>query len=403
MCQRSTLVLLVVAGLIAAPSYADRVVPSVRVTTQVTVREQSDGQSQPIGSLRVGESLPFLRNVPRYREVLLPNGRHGFVSKSFTTVVHDLAPRKPDELRIHFLNVGAGTCTLVECPGATDPPPMIVDCGALAGTAADMKKADARTYVQGILASHGAAPNLVISHADRDHYGWISEVLRGTQVQNIWLGGDPNGYTADNFPTWIAGEKANGASVHANEAAGFHNSGSPMGTALSCGDAATFILTVNTGLSTNSKSLILAIDYEDFSVTFTGDAEGVTEQSARANSDEAVQTTVLSGSHHGARTHGSNSPEWAEATSPDVVVFSAGRKFGHPQCEAVSRYRASLAQAPPHPTQCGRGSTYDPVEDSARAEYMTELNGRIIITSNGHPPLSLFCTGSAGCDAEIPF
>jgi len=114
-----------------------------------------------------------------------------------------LAARQENELRIHFLNVGAGTCTLLECPGPGDPPPMIVDCGSLAPTQTDMDADAARDYIQEILSSHNSAPNLVLSHADRDHYGWISLVLQGTQVQHIWQGGEPADYTSDGFPAWF--------------------------------------------------------------------------------------------------------------------------------------------------------------------------------------------------------
>ena len=39
-----------------------------------------------------------------------------------------------------------------------------------------------------------AVIEVMLSHADFDHYGWISEVLRGTQVSNVWMGGDPDEY-----------------------------------------------------------------------------------------------------------------------------------------------------------------------------------------------------------------
>ncbi len=357
-----------------------------------------------VGTLRVSESVELVRSVPRWHEVRLDNGEPGFVSKSWTRVVRALGARQQNELRVHFLNVGAGTCTIVECPGANNPPPMIVDCGSMGGTVDDMDRDTARTYIQGILSRHSTAPNLVLSHADRDHYGWIATVLQGTQIQNIWQGGVSGEYTADGFPTWLADQTANRATAHRDSdiPANFHNDEDPIGADLSCGDASVFVLTVNTGSSKNAQSLVLEIRYEDFGATLTGDAEGRTERQARDNFDGNVKTTVLSGSHHGARTHSSNSVSWAAATSPEVVIFSAGRRFGHPQCNAVNRYTASLADTLEHPTQCGEGTTYQPVQDSTRAVYMTEVNGRIVVTSDGQSPLSLFCTRFEGCPTQIP-
>ena len=87
---------------------------------------------------------------------------------------------------------------------------------------------------------------------------------------------------------------------------------------------------------------------------------------------------------------------------PQVVVFSAGRRFGHPQCEAVGRYLPFVAHGLDHPTRCGVSDDYQPVEVMDSAVYMTETNGRIVVTSNGQSPLSLFCDGSPGCDVQIP-
>ena len=83
----------------------------------------------------------------------------------------------------------------------------------------------------------------------------------------------------------------------------------------------------------------LMIEYGDFSTIFSGDAEGETEDQSVMNFGDTLQTTVLMGSHHGATTHQSNDTDWANATKPDVIVFSAGTRFGHLKCAAVSRYR----------------------------------------------------------------
>ena len=265
----------------------------------------------------------------------------------------------------------------------------------------DMDQDKARDYVRNILEEHDEDPNLVLSHADLDHYGWIPHVLGDIQIQNIWQGGEPVGYSEDGFPTWIAAQTADGATVHNNFPASWHNNGNAVGADLDCGDAEVFVLTVNTGSSKNSKSLVLSIEHGDFVATFTGDAEGSTERVARQNFDNAVKTTVLSGSHHGARTRSSNSASWATRTAPEVTVFSAGRRFGHPQCDAVERYRNSLGSATQHPAQCGESSVYQPVFLTDSAQYMTEINGRVIVTSSGNSPLSLFCTGSTGCEAQI--
>ena len=95
------------------------------------------------------------------------------------------------------------------------------------------------------------------------------------------------------------------------------------------------------------------IEYEEFTVVFTGDAEGITEDQARANFSGAVLATVLTGSHHGAATFQSNDDDWAEATAPSITVFSSGTRFGHPRCDAVQIYDLFTEDIGSHPTHCG--------------------------------------------------
>ena len=162
------------------------------------------------------------------------------------------------------------------------------------------------TAVQAILANHpGVRPNLVLSHGDTDHYNLIPTVLGGIQVNEIWQGGDKDDYSEAEFPAWIAGQVEGDADVHIGFDAHFHNEGEALAE-LPCGGASTFILTVNTGSTKDSQSLILLVEHAEFTAIYTGDAEGTTERRALANFASAVKATLLTGSHHGADTNGSN-------------------------------------------------------------------------------------------------
>ena len=308
----------------------------------------------------------------------------------------------PDEievgaLRIHFINVGAGNCVLVECPGP-EAPPMIVDCGTMGATETDMTQDEARTYIQGLLSRHPAAqPNVVLSHADTDHYGWVPHVLAGAAIGHVWMGGNGSAYTERDFPTWLTAAESGGAEVHDGFPADWHNDGEPLGDDLPCGAASTFVLTVNSGGGDNAGSLVLMIEYGDFRAILSGDAVGATENQAIKNYDGDVRATVLSGSHHGAATGGSNSEDWAEATAPMVTVFSAGDRYYHPRCAAVDAYREYLAQANDHPARCGVSGAYRPKYRTRQAEYMTEINGTVMVTSDGGNGLDVHCTRTPGC------
>ena len=73
---------------------------------------------------------------------------------------------------------------------------------------------EARQRVQDILDAHDAAPNVVLSHADTDHYTWVPAILEGVSVQHIWQGGDPDDYSAGAFPEWLLDQQSRGATIH---------------------------------------------------------------------------------------------------------------------------------------------------------------------------------------------
>ena len=376
----------------------DSVTPSDRVRTHVNVRAEPREDAAEVGELRIAEALPLVGSVPRWHQVRLPSGQTGFVSKAWTTVSQALAPRRQDEIRIHFLDVGAGTCSVVECPGPTGSP-MIVDCGSTGATDDDLSRDEVGTYVRGILAQHQSTPNVVLSHADLDHYGHIASTLADLAVASIWQGGNPGDYTSADFPAWLADQQDQGAAVHRNFSPHFHNDRQPLGDDLSCGIASTFVLTANTGSSKNAQSLMLMIEYADFTAIFTGDAEGETEAQAMANYDNGIKATVMMASHHGAHTHGSNSQSWADATVPAVLISSAGNKYLHPSCMATGRF-GSLAETKRHEIRCGSSSGYTTFR-TTRGHYVTEVNGTVIVTSNGHSPVTVNCTRSVECGVTI--
>jgi hypothetical protein len=164
--------------------------------------------------------------------------------------------------------------------------------------------------------------------------------------------------------------------IHRHFPARWHNDGQPLRDELSCGLASTFVLTVNTGGSKNTDSLVLMIEYEDFTAIFSGDAVGITQEFAEANFRGAVKARVVSASHHGAGTFESNSAAWAEAKSPAVIVYSSGRLHGHPRCPATQIYRPFLAAAPNHEAHCNRTSDYAQraIADSELAEFTTDTS-----------------------------
>ena len=81
----------------------------------------------------------------------------------------DIAPRGEGELRVHFVGVGQGDCTVIEFP---DGASMIVDGGD--------EREETRMRVLGYCRALGigAFDTAVLTHTDSDHAGGLDDVLR---------------------------------------------------------------------------------------------------------------------------------------------------------------------------------------------------------------------------------
>ena len=306
-----------------------------------------------------------------------------------------------DELVVHYFNVGTGMCQLVECPG-DNAPVMLVDCGSKGYTNDDMTLADVKAAIDGVL--NGREPIVVISHGDGDHHNYLDGIFGDEKVQSIWWGNHSLQQYNQTTRNWIQKtQSANGVPVHGGVntwPAGYHNEKNAI-QGLSCGVAESYILTVNVGTNKNSQSLVLMLEYGNVRIIFGGDAEGVTEKNAIANyKGRTLEGAILAGSHHGADTAGSNSPEWAAATKPRITVFNAGvsQQFKHPRCTSMEVYEQYLADSMQHSFECGR--VVNPIEDVSqwerknveKAEYITEDQGRITVTVTKEGEVDVDCS-----------
>ena len=93
----------------------------------------------------------------------------------------------------------------------------------------------------------------------------------------------------------------------------------------------------------------------------------------------------------------------AKATAPEVVVYSAGTKYGHPSCFATNTLDNALVSVPRHNAICGLSNSETRPYWTRDAEYMTRVNGTVTVTTDGTTPLDLRCEIGPGCATKIPF
>jgi len=249
-------------------------------------------------------------------------------SEEFTAAAAALAPlalpasavqapgaKAQDELRVHFLPVGAGSCYLVECPGA-DARAILYDCGRTHSSPNSMTRDEVGDYAGEILGRYDEVA-VVVSHHHSDHYNLVGAAAEGITAESVWLGGTtwkPAGaWSGAGIAPWLNAQETAGVPIHWNFAAGHSRLSAPE---LRCGDS-TDVLTVNNnapsdaseGTKKNTASLILRIDYDGQSLILAGDATGIAEEAALA-ANNGREVTVLAAAHHGASSDRSSHSEW---------------------------------------------------------------------------------------------
>jgi competence protein ComEC len=113
------------------------------------------------------------------------------------------------------------------------------------------------------------------------------------------------------------------------------------------------------GNEPNANSIIARLDYGDFSMLLTGDAEAQTEQ--RLLSKEMnVSAKILKVGHHGSKY--ATTEEFVKAVKPEVAIISDGEynRYGHPAQAVLDRLKAANVKI-----------------------YRTDLQGQLEITTTG--------------------
>ena len=177
----------------------------------------------------------------------------------------------------------------------------------------------------------GTLDYVFISHGDSDHYSGIEEMLErqevGIRIRNLVL---PVNYSQDESLIDLA-KKAKESEVNVlTICEGDVIRDTNM--QIACWQPAK----EDRQLTDNAGSMVLEIQYGEFSMLCTGDVEGdgeklLTQKMKGKNYD------VLKVAHHGSKY--STSDAFLKLSSPDIALISAGKdnRYGHPHEELLRR------------------------------------------------------------------
>ncbi len=282
-------------------------------------------------------------------------------------------PPSGKELQVHMLDVGQGDSILIISPEGKS---VLIDAGDT-GRGKIVLDALKRYNVSQL-------DYFIATHAHADHIGGADEVINATKVLNVIDSGvvppsrspDDNGNrnakakpkgksaelpTTKSYLDFLEAVKTNGSTYARAE----------PGTKYDLGGGA--IITVlapiqpfftkdqlrSGGNEPNANSVVVRLDYGEFSMVFTGDAEAQTEE-RMINKGETLSAKVLKVGHHGSKY--ASSENFLKAVKPEVALISDGdaNRYGHPSQAALDRLKAIGAKL-----------------------YRTDLQGEITITTTG--------------------
>lgn len=231
---------------------------------------------------------------------------------------------RPDEgpgLALHFLDVGQGDAAAIRTPGGHW---VLVDAGPVSpGSDAG------RSVVVPFLRRHGVErlDALVLSHAHADHLGGASSVLERVPAGEVI---DPALQNPD--------------AVYAGFLAHLDELDEPWvrarrGDAFVIDSVRFRVLHPDTawrewGSDLNENSLVLLVEYRDFTAVLAGDA-GLPAEAHLAG--RVGRADLLKVGHHGSR--GATGNAWLRELRPAVAIISVGEgnRYGHPSPEALGR------------------------------------------------------------------
>lgn len=261
-----------------------------------------------------------------------------------------LARHASGVLRVTFLSVGQGDCTVVEFPAGHV---LVVDGGGLGGHFDVGERVVAPQLWRRKI---GRIDWLALTHPDYDHYGGLSFLAESFAPRALWWNGSAG--RGPRFAALRARLAASGVEVQRPAA----------GTAWSIDGVGVRVLHPPPAplRGDNDDSLVLQLRYGGRAILLPGDLEAAGEAALVRRWGTTLASDVLKVPHHGSRT--SSSATLLAAVAPRIAIVSSGadNRFGFPHPAVERAYARAGAQL-----------------------WRTDLDGAISITIDADGALSI--------------
>ena len=262
-----------------------------------------------------------------------------------TVVLENPEQRPEGQVKIHFIDVGQGDAVLIQGTAGQN---VLYDGGR--------SDAAALGYLQAL--GIEKLDLVIASHPDADHIGGLDAIINYYKprfyLDNTQIA------TTQTYEDLLTAVQSSGAQVL-----------SPTRRSISLGAADLQIIPppLDEGFDRNNSSVGAMIDFGQFELVLTGDAEDEQFQWWLNNTpDYLSEVEIYKSSHHGSKN--GDSAISVSTFQPEVVVISvgAGNTYGHPAPETLELYASFGAKV-----------------------YRTDEDGTVIVTgfSDGAYQISL--------------
>lgn len=287
-----------------------------------------------------------------------------------------------DIVEINFIDVGQGDCIIIRFPDGKN---MIIDAGS--GSYSDKKF---KENLKPAIDSMGirSFDYLMATHSDKDHVGYLDEVLAYYEVNEIFRPAfrsvnervTPENEEFSIVDTGVyddfiqAAINEPGSKIHYN-IGNFTITGEGYSIEVYGADESAYKGATD-AYGANSVSPFCLLKYSSRSIMFTGDAEGYVRKDNGGwtgnnaekrifGSNVSIDCDVLKVGHHGSES--SASDEFINFIDPEYAVISVGAEnsYGHPSSKCLDRLKSYRDVVP------------DDDYNGIAGVYRTDLNGNI--------------------------
>jgi len=241
-----------------------------------------------------------------------------------------------DVINVHFLDVGQGDCIFIELPNKQT---MLIDAGE---SSSEEKIAN---YIDTL--GYNAITYVVATHPHADHIGGLENIVKNFDINKIYM------------PKASSNSKTFQSLLEAISTKGLKINTAKKGVNIINDEKLTIEILMPLEKeydNLNNYSVVLKITYKEIKFLFMGDAEKEVENEITGD----VLADVIKVGHHGSET--SSSKSFISKVKPKYAIISVGEnnQYNHPNVDVLKAY-----------------------ENIGAKIYRTDINGNIVITSNG--------------------